>query len=82
MCRVAAFVAYVSAVHMGNHRPELKAEYAIRATHYAFHLRVLLGGLFGVQTTTHSQGSRRDAGTVHTCLPGALCWVDSVAVCC
>jgi hypothetical protein len=47
---VAAFVAYVSAVHMGNHRPELKAEYAIRATHCAFHLRVLLGGLFGVQT--------------------------------
>ena len=50
MCRMAAFVAYISAVHMGNHRSELTAEYAIRATHYAFHLRVLLCGLFGVQT--------------------------------
>ena len=34
-----------------------------------------------MQTTTHSQGSRSGAGTVHTCLPGTLSRVDSVEVC-
>ncbi len=39
---MAALVAYMSAVYMRDHGAELKACYAIRASHCAFHHRTLL----------------------------------------
>jgi len=39
---MAALVAYMSAVYMRDHGVEVKACYAIRASHCAFHHRTLL----------------------------------------